>query len=310
MLSKTICLALYLALISPALASPVSPHQDVGGLFPYPKRVPAPVPAPDIPVPVPVWRRIDDVVVAVPRQTSAVSSVPSVTVSSAMTLPTSATVSPTSSSVPATAVSAVEGSLASSEAEVHTNTETVGIWGGDTENDLLDGTGCKDNLVIFARGTTETGNVGTLTGPPFFAALAQKVGEENLAVQGVDYPADIPGFLAGGSSAGSQTMAALVQQAVSQCPKTQVVISGYSQGAQLVHNAAAMLPASVMDKVAGAVLFGDPDDGTAVQGVSSAQTLVICHPGDLICAHTAIVEPQHLTYSENAVQAANFAASL
>jgi cutinase len=60
--------------------------------------------------------------------------------------------------------------------------------------------------VIFARGTTETGNVGTLTGPPFFQALAREVGAGNLAVQGVDYPADVPGFLAGGDAGGSKTM--------------------------------------------------------------------------------------------------------
>lgn len=65
-----------------------------------------------------------------------------------------------------------------------------------------------------------------------------------------------------------------------------------------------------MSNVAGAVLFGDPDYGVPVQGVPAARTMVICHPGDLICAHTAIVKPQHLTYSENAVQAADFAASL
>jgi cutinase len=84
--------------------------------------------------------------------------------------------------------------------------------------------------VIFARGTTETGNVDTLTGPPFFTALAQFVGASNLAVQGVDYPADIPGFLAGGDATGSMTMAQLVTQAMMQCPNTKVVISGYRYG--------------------------------------------------------------------------------
>lgn len=104
--------------------------------------------------------------------------------------------------------------------------------------------------------------------------------------------------------------AALVQEALSQCPSSKVVISEYSQGAQLVHNAAEILPASVMDKVAGAVLFGDPDDGQAVQGLSNAHILVICHPSDLICAGTATVTPAHLTYSTNVGQAVKFASSL
>lgn len=47
---------------------------------------------------------------------------------------------------------------------------------------------CKDVTVIYARGTTESGNVGSIAGPPFFTALAAEIGSSRLAVQGVDYP--------------------------------------------------------------------------------------------------------------------------
>lgn len=115
----------------------------------------------------------------------------------------------------------------------------------NTENGLGAGQACKAMTVIFARGTTEQGNVGTLAGPPFFQALSTMVGgDANLAVQGVNYPADIPGFLAGGDKQGSATMAQLVQQAMTSCPQTKLVMAGYSQGGQLVHNAASMLSAS------------------------------------------------------------------
>lgn len=40
-------------------------------------------------------------------------------------------------------------------------------------------------------------------------------------------------------------------------------MAGYSQGGQLVHNAAAQLPASVTAKVAAAVIFGDPGESIA-----------------------------------------------
>lgn len=43
----------------------------------------------------------------------------------------------------------------------------------------------------------------------------------------MDYPADIPGFLAGGDAGGSKTMASLVQQAMTQCPSTKIVMAGY-----------------------------------------------------------------------------------
>ncbi|KAJ4410023.1 hypothetical protein N0V82_009328 [Gnomoniopsis sp. IMI 355080] len=185
----------------------------------------------------------------------------------------------------------------------------AGDLASSTQNDLQ-GNNCAQNIVIFARGTTEPGNVGLLAGPPFFQALAQQVGANNVAVQGVDYAADIPGFLAGGDADGSKTMAQLTQQAIEQCPQSKVIMSGYSQGSQLAHNAAEMLPADVISKVAGAVLFGDPDNGQAVQGVDAAKTKVICHDGDAICAGQALVLPPHLTYGDDADAAAQFAASL
>lgn len=117
--------------------------------------------------------------------------------------------------------------------------------------------GCQSMIVIFARGTTEGGNVGTIAGPPFFQSLATQVGG-NLAVQGVEYPADIPGFLAGGDANGSQMMATLTEQAITNCPNSAVIMSGYSQGGQLVHNGAAMMQPDMVAKVAGAVIFGDP----------------------------------------------------
>lgn len=81
--------------------------------------------------------------------------------------------------------------------------------------------------VIFARGTTESGNVGTVAGPPFFQSLAKSVGAQNLAVQGVPYAADVPGFLAGGDKTGSTAMAKLVTDTLTTCPSTKLVIAGY-----------------------------------------------------------------------------------
>jgi hypothetical protein len=53
----------------------------------------------------------------------------------------------------------------------------------------------------------EIGNVGILTGPPFFTALAAYMnGTGNLMIQGVDYDASINGFLDGGDKKGAETM--------------------------------------------------------------------------------------------------------
>ncbi|KAK0122000.1 hypothetical protein ONS95_010267 [Cadophora gregata] len=134
----------------------------------------------------------------------------------------------------------------------------TGNFGSATTQNGLTAGGCKPMTVIFARGTTEQGNVGSLSGPPWFAAIGTAIGTQNLAVQGVDYPADVPGFLAGGDKQGSTKMAQLVMQAMTACPNTAVVMGGYSQGGQLVHNAAAMLPPAMAAKVSSAAIFGDP----------------------------------------------------
>ncbi|KAH9234518.1 carbohydrate esterase family 5 protein, partial [Colletotrichum gloeosporioides 23] len=177
-------------------------------------------------------------------------------------------------------------------------------FSGNTQNGLQGGA-CANMIVVFARGTTERGNVGTIAGPPFFQALSAQVGG-NLEVQGIEYPADVPGFLAGGDANGSQEMATLTQQAITNCPNSAVIMSGYSQGGQLVHNGAAMMPAEMTAKVAGVVIFGDPLNGQAVQGVDASRTKVICHNGDNICEGGNQIRRAHLTYGNDADEAATF----
>ncbi|CAL3966500.1 hypothetical protein PZA11_003137 [Diplocarpon coronariae] len=178
-------------------------------------------------------------------------------------------------------------------------------FGSSTQNA---GSACKGMTLVFARGTTEGGNMGMVAGPPFAQALAKKMGGD-LAVQGVEYPADVKGFLAGGDAAGSQKMATLVTQMMAACPNTKMVMAGYSQGGQLVHNAATMLPPDVMAQVNSAVIFGDPMNGKAVGALPAAQTKVICHQGDNICQGGNLILQPHLTYGMNADEAATFAAT-
>lgn len=121
----------------------------------------------------------------------------------------------------------------------------------DVERNEL--TECAPVTVIFARGTVELGNVGSFAGPPFFNALDLAIGAENVAVQGVDYPATIEGYLEGGDRGGASTLADLTNQAASACPNTQIVLSGYSQGAQVVHLGEAQISAEVAARVAAVV---------------------------------------------------------
>nr|OQO27688.1 hypothetical protein B0A51_04454 [Rachicladosporium sp. CCFEE 5018] len=179
----------------------------------------------------------------------------------------------------------------------------------NTQNQLTDGTPCRAITVIFARGTFESGNVGTIVGPPFFQALANSTGAGKIAVQGVAYPADVAGFNMGGDAGGSRNMANLAAQAQSQCPKTKLVLSGYSQGAQLVHNAAALISNSTTNFVSSVVVFGDPDRGQPVGRIPASKVKTFCNVGDNICDGGNLILPPHLTYATDAPAAAAFVRS-
>ncbi|KAH8178524.1 cutinase domain-containing protein [Sarocladium implicatum] len=184
-------------------------------------------------------------------------------------------------------------------------------FGSSTYNQLIDGTPCRPVTMIYARGTTQAGNVGdpAAVGPIFFNNLASRIGLSNLAVQGVTYAANVAGYLAGGDRAGSTTMAELITRAASQCPSTKIVISGYSQGAQLVHNAANMLSSSVSNRVTAVVTFGDPKRTQPFGTIPSSRARIFCRSGDNICDGGIIITPAHTQYQQDAPAAADWVAA-
>lgn len=94
-----------------------------------------------------------------------------------------------------TAITDISGALTTLEAGL---TTLLGVQ--DNENGA-----CAALTVIFARGTTEPGNVGVLAGPEFLTALQSMLGS-SVTMQGVAYAASVEGFLEGGDPQGSQTM--------------------------------------------------------------------------------------------------------
>ncbi|KAE8312590.1 cutinase-domain-containing protein [Aspergillus transmontanensis] len=169
-----------------------------------------------------------------------------------------------------------------------------------TENGVTQNAGCQELTFIFARGTSEMGNMGSVVGPPVANQLASLTGNK-VTVQGVDYPADAAGNANMGASGGPK-MAELIQQAKKQCPNTKVVLGGYSQGAMVVHNAASKVGA---DAISGAVLFGDPFKTQGVGQLASDKVKEFCASGDPVCLN-GMNFMAHLSYGSNAQEAAQF----
>ncbi|KAF7314642.1 Cutinase [Mycena kentingensis (nom. inval.)] len=187
---------------------------------------------------------------------------------------------------------------------------------------------CSDVIVVFARGTTEPGTIGTVVGPPLLAALQMALAGKSVTMTGVPYAADVGGFLEGGDPAGSATMASLLTSAANRCPNVlgarHVWLLARRQVSfqcilhptvltkaigQLVHNSVKLISSSVASHIKAAVIFGDPDKGQPLQGIPAGNTLTICHATDLICAGQAVILPSHLTYGADTPQAAAFIAN-
>lgn len=90
------------------------------------------------------------------------------------------------------------------------------------------------------------------------------------------------------------------------CPKTLLTLSGYSQGAQLIHIAMPMLPANTTAMISSVVLFGDPKNGTAIENVDNSKVYTICHEGDDICKGGDDISVHHLNYVLSAPLAADW----
>jgi hypothetical protein len=187
---------------------------------------------------------------------------------------------------------------------------------------------CPDVEVVFARGTTEAPGLGP-TGEAFVDSLRPRLGAKSLDVYSVDYPAttDFPTATDGirDASARIETMAA-------NCPDTNIVLGGFSQGAAVAGFVTAdvipdgapegvpnPMPADVSKRVAAVTLFGKPNDrfmrairqpDVDVGPLYADKTLELCVPDDFVCssgrdfnAHTQYVETGMVD------QAATFAAA-
>ena len=70
------------------------------------------------------------------------------------------------------------------------------------------------------------------------------------------------------------------------------------------------ISADAASHVSAVAFFGDPDDGQALHDIAANKEATYCFSTDLICDGLPIVLPAHLSYSIDAVPAAQFVAGL
>jgi Cutinase len=188
---------------------------------------------------------------------------------------------------------------------------------------------CPDVEVVFARGTTEPPGVGYI-GERFVDRLREHVGAKSVAVYPVNYPAttDFPTAIDGISDAGNH-----VESMAETCPKTKMVLGGYSQGAAVMGFVTANrvpdgaqlmeiprpMPPEVSDHVAAVALFGKPSEKfmnaineppVTIGPLYTTKTIDLCVPNDPICAGSGDFAA-HYQYLETGMveQAVDFAAT-
>lgn len=106
-------------------------------------------------------------------------------------------------------------------------------------------------------------------------------------------------FLQGNANQGGDggpEMARLVAATKSACPSSRIILSGYSQGAMVVHNALERQGVNSAD-IAGAVLFGDPLlRRGSVGSLPANKVKQFCASGDAVCEGGGFgITPAHLS---------------
>ena len=169
--------------------------------------------------------------------------------------------------------------------------------------------------MVFARGTAEDPGAGP-TGEAFVDALRSRIGTKTLELYPVDYPAttEFPKALDGVRDASAR-----VESMAANCPNTNIVLGGFSQGAAVAgyvtadvipdgapEGAPNPMPADVAKNVVAVTLFGTPNErfmrainqpDVEVGPLYADKTVELCVDDDFVCssgrdfnAHTQYVE--------------------
>lgn len=185
--------------------------------------------------------------------------------------------------------------------------------------------GCPDVDVSFARGTNDSPGLGDV-GKAFTEELTDRLAGKSVDIYAVNYPASFDWVRAGD---GANDMSYHVQEVARNCPNTQFVLGGFSQGAAVVDvlfgtNGTGLtfnnpLPTDLEKRVAAIVLIGNPKNwqvagmnlDLSIRDDQRSKIIDICNPGDGICDPNGGGLGPHMQYKSDgsADKAADFVAA-
>jgi cutinase len=192
---------------------------------------------------------------------------------------------------------------------------------------------CPEVDVVFARGTNEPPGLGP-TGESFLAALRTQLGGKTVGVYPVNYPATTD-FSTGVD--GIRDASAHVLDMAATCPKTKMVLGGFSQGAAVMGfvtsdkvpdglpdsidpgNIPKPMSPDVAKHVAAVALFGEPSNRfmetigqppIKIGQLYAPKVISLCADGDVVCQEDGGDFGAHGLYPLNGMtnEAATYAA--
>ncbi|WYZ43266.1 hypothetical protein EsH8_VI_000965 [Colletotrichum jinshuiense] len=183
-----------------------------------------------------------------------------------------------------------------------------------TRNELESGSSsaCPKVIYIFARASTEPGNMGISAGPIVGDALESRYGASQVWVQGVGgpYSADLASnFIvpAGTSRVAINEAKRLFTLANTKCPNSAIVAGGYSQGTAVMASSISELSSTIQNQIKGVVLFGytkNLQNLGRIPNFSTSKTQIYCDIADAVCYGTLFILPAHFLYQTDAALSA------
>lgn len=138
---------------------------------------------------------------------------------------------------------------------------------------------CYPYELIICRGSTEPSPLGFSLGPNTKTSIETAL-EDSILTIGLIYPAtfDIPDS----PETGVRNLVARIEARAKQCPDMKFALTGYSQGADVIHHSLQQLEQH-QGRISAIAMFGDPLTSVGFPPVYEGRVHNVCDNGDRAC---------------------------